>query len=591
MSKLIVRVGLLMIGLLLAQAAAAPPARAQEKVQEEFHQTYQLAPQGRVQVENINGSVRITGWDRNEVKVDAVKSAYTRERLAEAEIIVEASAASIRIYTKYPDRNMTFNNEEGRRLNNPASVEYTLFVPRAARLDSAEVINGGLSIDGLSGDVMASSINGNVTARGLMGEAKLSTVNGNLDATFNRLEAAKSISLTSVNGNVTITIPSDASANLRANNVHGGIRNDFGLPVRKGEFVGYDLAGQLGQGETRIKLANVNGVINIRRAQDGRSLSQATNFLNMTEGDNSRADKEAFKQSKMEEREIARAQAEVARATRNIQRDIARATAETQSASTSIARGMGVTNYRVVQRDSKSFTVSGTPRIRVETFDGPLNVRAWDKPEVSYTVTKRAVDEESAAGIRITSEQRNDEVIIRAEFDRATASRMGGNVQAEAGIDLFVPRSSHLLISTGDGPLNIEGVSGEVKAATGDGAVDIHNTRGNLIVQTGDGRIRISNFNGAALVSTGDGGISLDGQFTQLKATTGDGSISLALPEGANATIETEAETVTTDGLATSEDNDETKRVRRWRVGSGGTLLTLKTGDGRITLRRTDGSQ
>jgi DUF4097 and DUF4098 domain-containing protein YvlB len=267
----------------LIAAESLNVVKAQDKLQEEFHQTYQLAPQGRVQLENINGSVRITGWDRSEVKVDAVKSAYTRERLDEAQIVVEPGADNIRIYTKYPERDQTFNNDREGRLNNPATVEYTLFVPRNARIDSVEVINGALSLEGLTNDVRASSINGNVSARGLMGEAKLSTVNGNLEATFNQLDAAKPIALTSVNGNLTITIPSDASANLRASNVHGGIKNDFGLPVRKGEYVGFDLAGQLGQGATRIKLANVNGQIIIRRADDGRPLSQATNLLTIRE--------------------------------------------------------------------------------------------------------------------------------------------------------------------------------------------------------------------------------------------------------------------------------------------------------------------
>jgi hypothetical protein len=40
---------------------------------EEFHQTYALTPDGRVELDNINGDVHISTWDRSEVKVDAVK--------------------------------------------------------------------------------------------------------------------------------------------------------------------------------------------------------------------------------------------------------------------------------------------------------------------------------------------------------------------------------------------------------------------------------------------------------------------------------------------------------------------------------------
>ncbi|HEX8175038.1 MAG TPA: DUF4097 family beta strand repeat-containing protein [Pyrinomonadaceae bacterium] len=591
MNKRIVWAVLAVLALIAAQAGAA---LAQDKVQEEFHQTYQLSQAGRIQLENINGSVRVTGWDRNEVKVDAVKWAYTRERLDEAQIIVEPGTDSLRIYTRYPERNQNFRSDPQGKLNNPATVEYTLFVPRGARIDAIEIINGGVSLEGLTGDVRASSINGNVTARGLRGEAKLSTINGNLEADFNQLDAAKSIALASVNGDVAITLPSDASANLRANNVHGGIKNDFGLPVRKGEYVGYDLAGQLGQGATRIRLANVNGQITIRRANDGRAQSQATNLLTIREESRDKADKDEIKEAAREAREarveVARARADIARAARDSQREAERATREALDANAALGAGAGYGGYKLTERDSRSFPVRGTPRITVETFDGAVNVRAWDKQEVSYTAVKRASDAENMQGIRIAADQRGDDVTIRAEFDAATASRLG-NEQAEVSIDLFVPRQSNLRITSKDGRLLIEGVSGELAARTGDGAVDVRDSRGNLSVETSDGRIRISNFDGTAQAKTGDGAIMLDGRFARLNASTGDGSIALALPADSNATIETDAEAVGNDGVATSEDNDETRRVRRWRVGSGGSLLTLKTGEGRIILRRSGGTQ
>jgi DUF4097 and DUF4098 domain-containing protein YvlB len=588
MSKRIVWVMLALCALVLAQSRLV---MAQERVQEEFHQTYQFAPQGRVQLENINGNVRITGWDRNEVKVDAIKSAYARERLQEVEINVEPGPDNIRISTEYRTGNQTFNNNDN-RLNNPASVEFTIFVPRGARIDSVEVVNGNLMLEGLTNDVHASSVNGNVTARGLLSEAKLSTVNGNLEAFFGQLDANKSIALTSVNGSLTVTIPSDANANLRASNLHGGIENDFGLPVRKGEYMGYDLAGQLGAGATRIKLTNVNGLIAIRRAKDGRSVSPATNLLTMREEGKNKPNKEEMKEAMQEARaaqlEVARAQRDAARATREVQRDVERTSRDirdVQNATANINPEMGFNTYRVIDRDSRSFPVKGTPRVTVETFDGPITVRAWDKQEVSYTTTKRAFDAENMQGIRVNAEQRGDEVFIRVEFDKATADRLG-NVRAETMVDIFVPRNANLRISSGDGRVSVEGVSGEVNARTGDGSVDVRDSKGNLVVATGDGRIRIQNFDGSAQASTGDGSISLDGRFSRLNAKTGDGTISLALASDTNATVETDAESVYNDGVATGEDDDETKRVRRWRIGNGGTLYTLKAGEGRVLLRR-----
>src|SRR5438045_2406143 len=73
-----------------------------EELREEFHQTYPLSQTGRVSLENINGGVKINVWDRAAVQVDAVKRAYRKERLNEAQIEVNATDENIRIKTEYP---------------------------------------------------------------------------------------------------------------------------------------------------------------------------------------------------------------------------------------------------------------------------------------------------------------------------------------------------------------------------------------------------------------------------------------------------------------------------------------------------------
>jgi len=236
-----------------------------QELTEEFHQTYPLSANGRVSIENINGGVRISVWDQNMVKVDAVKRAYKKERLDEAKVDVSTTADSVRIRTEYPDRNQSFSDSESRRYNNPAEVEYTLTIPRKARIDSADLVNGSLEIDGAEGDVKAACVNGQLKARGLTGDVKLSTVNGGVEATITRLEESKSTSLNSVNGSIVLTIPSDSNAQVKASTIHGSITNDFGLQVNDGDYVGHDLSGQIGNGGPRIRLSNVNGSIAIKR--------------------------------------------------------------------------------------------------------------------------------------------------------------------------------------------------------------------------------------------------------------------------------------------------------------------------------------
>lgn len=251
---------------LVLSASSSSLTQTREQLREEFHHQYPLASDGLVHLENITGSVHILAWDRNEVKIDAVKRAYSRQRIAEVDIKIDADPNAIHIKTRYPSSTTTWTNDEAHRYNNPASVEYTLTVPRGARLGKVELINGPLDIDGLTGEVNLSCINGALTARHLKGIAKLSTINGKLQVTFDRLAQLQTVSLNSVNGNIELSLSSDVSARINASTVHGGITSDFGFVVRRGDYTGRNLAGVLGEGGSPITLSNVNGSINIRRA-------------------------------------------------------------------------------------------------------------------------------------------------------------------------------------------------------------------------------------------------------------------------------------------------------------------------------------
>ena len=254
---------------LLALTLSAHASDHRGTLTEEFHQTYAINANGRVELDNINGDVHISSWDRNEVKVDAVKYADTKERLDEAKIDIESGKDYLSVRTKYPNHD---NNWNWGSHNNPASVEYTLTVPRSARLDEIKLINGELDITGIQGEVRASCINGRLEASDLSGRAKLATINGHLEAKFSELHG-ETLDLNSVNGSLDLTIPSDSNAEIEASTVSGGISNDFGLHVSNHRFVGHDLRGDLGSGGARIHLSNVNGHVGIHHANDGHAMS------------------------------------------------------------------------------------------------------------------------------------------------------------------------------------------------------------------------------------------------------------------------------------------------------------------------------
>lgn len=241
-----------LIALVLATAAQA-------QVTQDFHRTVSLSANGRISLDNVNGDVEITGWDRSEVQIDAVKKASDQQRLDEAKIEVSGGDNSVEIKTRYP---------EGHNNNNPASVHYQLHVPQNARLDGITLVNGSLTVQKIRGEVNANLVNGKLRIDGLAGRAALSTVNGGLEANYTSLNDVREISLKSVNGSIELGLPNSPNAQVKASTVSGRIRTEFPLDVHSG-FVGQNVTGTLGNGGTSIELSNVSGSIHIGRERGG----------------------------------------------------------------------------------------------------------------------------------------------------------------------------------------------------------------------------------------------------------------------------------------------------------------------------------
>lgn len=239
-----------LVAMILAPSAYASN---ENNVTEEFHKTIALNANGRVSLENVNGNVEITGWDKNEVQIDAVKSARDQQRLQEAKIEIEGSGDAVQIRTRYPDKT---SNE------NLASVHYILHVPAGALLEKIHLVNGSLQISQFRGEVVAHLVNGKLKARDLAARAELSTVNGSSDVAYSTLANVREVKISAVNGSINLALPASPNADVSASTVSGNIKSDFPIQVESG-FMGHRMNGTLGSGGTRIELSNVNGSTHI----------------------------------------------------------------------------------------------------------------------------------------------------------------------------------------------------------------------------------------------------------------------------------------------------------------------------------------
>ena len=240
--------------------AAVGTAAAGSEFEEIIDRSFPLAEGGVVALENINGDVSIEVWDSAEVRMFAVKKASSQELLDGLEIKVDADGRSVRIDTEYPSMR-DYEHESGTFMR----VEFTLTVPKTARLDDVDLVNGNLQVVGVEGGISVGTVNGNIDVRDCAGDAELGTVNGTIEAYINSLDLGGELEMVSVYGRLDLYLASSFSADLRAESVNGSLKNDFGIEIHKGKYVGSDFSGSVGGGGAKVELETVNGSISVHR--------------------------------------------------------------------------------------------------------------------------------------------------------------------------------------------------------------------------------------------------------------------------------------------------------------------------------------
>jgi hypothetical protein len=245
---------------LLAAAviAAASPALA-NTTDQLFDKVYPLAAGGNFQLDNINGSVQVDGWDRDEVEVSAVKTAQNDPSdLDQVQIDVESMPGQVAVHTLYPSSD-----------GNGVMVEYHVHVPYRVLLANVKTVNGSVSVRGVQGGGDLHSVNGDVDVKDSAGHFNAKTTNGNLNVQLRKVEKNTPMDIETVNGSVVLSLPSNVRANLKVQNMNGDFSselpvNSSTVPSNAGEF-----RAKLGNGGGEINLRTINGAIHLIRERPG----------------------------------------------------------------------------------------------------------------------------------------------------------------------------------------------------------------------------------------------------------------------------------------------------------------------------------
>ena len=106
-------------------------------------------------------------------------------------------------------------------------VNITVQVPAATSLSLRAVNGGQVSVEGVNGSIEVNNVNGSIRLADVGGAVIAHATNGRVIATLRQLAAGKPMSFTSFNGNVDVTLPTSAKANLKLRSDRGDVYTDF----------------------------------------------------------------------------------------------------------------------------------------------------------------------------------------------------------------------------------------------------------------------------------------------------------------------------------------------------------------------------
>lgn len=220
----------------------------------------------------------------------------------------------------------------------------------------------------------------------------------------------------------------------------------------------------------------------------------------------------------------------------------------------------------------REYTIAATGSLRADAHpNGGIRVHSWDRNEVKVVARVGAWSrdeseaKELAADIKV--ETRPGE--IRSDGPEIRGGRRGWYVS----YDIWAPSRTNLNLSSTNGGLTVEGISGRLDLETTNGGIHLAAVGGDVNAETTNGHIEVD----------------LEGRRWEgegLRARTTNGGVELIVPEGYNADVEAS----TTNGGLDFEfpvtiQGRINKRIST-KLGDGGPLLSLATTNGGVSVRR-----
>ncbi|MGD8416873.1 MAG: DUF4097 family beta strand repeat-containing protein [Pseudomonadales bacterium] len=283
---------------ILCALLAAPGVRASTPVEER----QAAAPDGRVQISNLAGSIVVDAWDEPEIEItgtlgeDVERLDFVRDAdLTVIKVVYpsgkhngEGSHLSIRVpggsalEISGVSASIEVSGVQGRQRLRTVSGDVrteTVAEDVEAETVSGDVtvrgrddtshttlttVSGDIQADGVSGEIDAGTVSGGIEVQGrMLSRARLNTTNGriSLDA---GLASGGRFDLSTTNGGVDLMLDTDGDLDVDAQTFNGRIDNCFGIDPAKSQFTPErTLRFTQGEADRSIRIRTMNGRIEL----------------------------------------------------------------------------------------------------------------------------------------------------------------------------------------------------------------------------------------------------------------------------------------------------------------------------------------
>ncbi|MBZ5553302.1 MAG: hypothetical protein LAO21_11325 [Acidobacteriia bacterium] len=182
---------------------------------------------GTVKVGLVAGSITVKGYAGKEVIVEAQGRTDGRSK--------GRSRPEPEGLKRIPNTASGLNVEEENNVitvgtssfNKP--VDVTLQVPFHTSLKLKTINDGNIQVEQVEGEIEVNNINGAVTLTNVSGSVVAHALNGNVVVSLGKVDPAKSMSFSSLNGNIDVTFPADTKATVAMKSDQGEIYSDFDI--------------------------------------------------------------------------------------------------------------------------------------------------------------------------------------------------------------------------------------------------------------------------------------------------------------------------------------------------------------------------